>query len=145
MGRWSPRACLRKQVVVDSFHVSFILIYTCVSGLVTPGFKIKIRCSSYVCPRSNCHAYDQNVNTENQYFYYINFITRIISLQRRLYRLSHWAAVEKSNPTSNQPGATQASRRNLPYRSPSHLHLLNNVIARVSRLMVATQQVNGKI
>jgi hypothetical protein len=49
-----------------------------------------------------------------------------------------------SNPTGNQPGAMQASRRNLHRSSPSHLHLLSNVTARVSRLMVATQQVKWK-
>jgi hypothetical protein len=38
---------------------------------VTPGFKAKTRCSSYVCPGSGCHTYGQNVNTENQYLYYI--------------------------------------------------------------------------
>jgi hypothetical protein len=32
---------------------------------VTPGFKAKTRCSSYVCPGSSCHTYGQNVNTEN--------------------------------------------------------------------------------
>jgi hypothetical protein len=48
---------------------------------------------------------------------------------------------EHTNPTSNRPGATQASRRNLCQRSPSHLHPLSTVIERVSELMVATQQV----
>jgi hypothetical protein len=33
---------------------------------VTPSFKAKIRCSSYVCLGSSCHTYDQNVSTENQ-------------------------------------------------------------------------------
>jgi hypothetical protein len=55
---------------------------------VTPGFKIKNRCSLYVCPGSSYHIYNQNVNTENQCLYYINFITRILSLQRRLSTLS---------------------------------------------------------
>jgi hypothetical protein len=41
------------------------------SPSVTPGFKAKTRCSSYVCPGSSCHTYGQNVNTENQYLYYI--------------------------------------------------------------------------
>jgi hypothetical protein len=43
------------------------------------------------------------------------------------YRLSHRAATEQSNPTSNRPGAIQASRRNLHHSSPSHLHLLSSV------------------
>jgi hypothetical protein len=42
---------------------------------VTPGFKAKTRCSSYVCPGSSCHTYDHNLNTENQCLKYINFIT----------------------------------------------------------------------
>jgi hypothetical protein len=55
---------------------------------VTPGFKMKTRCSLYVCPGSSCHTYDQNVNTENQRLYYINFITWNIIFTRRLGRLS---------------------------------------------------------
>jgi hypothetical protein len=38
---------------------------------VTPGFKAKTRCSSYVCLGSSCHTYGQNVSTENQCLYYI--------------------------------------------------------------------------
>jgi hypothetical protein len=38
-------------------------------------FEAKSRCSSYACPRSSCHTYDQNVNIENQCLYYINIIT----------------------------------------------------------------------
>jgi hypothetical protein len=60
------------------------------------------------------------------------------------YRLSHRAALEQANPTCNRLGETQASRRNLHHSSPSHLRLLSSVTARVSRHMVATQQVNGK-
>jgi hypothetical protein len=45
---------------------------------VTPGFKAKTRCSSYVCPGSSCHTYGQNVNTKNQCLYYISIITRDI-------------------------------------------------------------------
>jgi hypothetical protein len=115
-----------------------------VGGLVTPGFKIKTRCSSYVCPGSSYHTYDQNVNTEKKCLYYITFITRILSLHRRLYRLSHQAAAEQSNSTGNQPWATQASRRNLHHRNPYHLQLLSSVTTRVSSLMVATQQVKEK-
>jgi hypothetical protein len=68
----------------------------------------------------------------------------ILPLQKRLDRFSHRAAVEHSNPTGNRPGATYASRRNLHQRSPSHLQLLSSVTARMSRLMVATQQVKQK-
>jgi hypothetical protein len=112
--------------------------------IVTPSFKAKTRYSSYVCPGSSCHTYGQNVNTENQCLKYINFITQILSLHRRLYWHSRRAAAEHANHIGNQPGATQASRRNLHHRSPSHLRLLSSVTARVSRLMVATQQVKGK-
>jgi hypothetical protein len=84
------------------------------------------------------------MNTENQYLYNINFITQDIVFTRRLGRLSHRAAAEHTNPTGNRLGATQASRRNLHRSSPSHLLLLSNFIARVSRLMVATQQVKVK-
>jgi hypothetical protein len=65
----------------------------------------------------------------------------ILSLHGRLYRLSHRAIAEQSNPTGNRPGATQAPRRNLHRSSPSHLRLVSSFTARVSRLMVATQQV----
>jgi hypothetical protein len=50
-----------------------------------------------------------------------------------------------SNPIVNRQGATQASRRNLSHSSSSYLHLLSSVTARVSRLMVATEQVKGKL
>jgi hypothetical protein len=52
---------------------NWIIKYT-----VTPGFKAKTRCSSYVCSGSSCHTYGQHVNTENQCLYYINIITRDI-------------------------------------------------------------------
>jgi hypothetical protein len=84
------------------------------------------------------------MNTKTQYLYYINFITWDIVFTRSLGRLSHRAAMEYTNPTGNRPGATQASTRNLHHSSPSHLRLLSSVIARVSRLIVATQQVKGK-
>jgi hypothetical protein len=77
------------------------------------------------------------VNTEN-------FITQNIVFTRRLGQLSHRAAAEHTNPTGNRPGAMQASKRILQHSSPSHLSLLSSVIARVSRLMVATQQVKGE-
>jgi hypothetical protein len=49
-----------------------------------------------------------------------------------------------SSPTGNRPGAIQASKTNLHHSSPYCLQLLSGVTARVSRLMVATQQVKGK-
>jgi hypothetical protein len=36
--------------------------------IVTPSFKIKTRCPSYVCPGSSCHTYSQDVNTETNVF-----------------------------------------------------------------------------
>jgi hypothetical protein len=58
-------------------------------GSVTPGFKTKTRCSSYVCPGSSCHTYGQNVNIENQCLYYINIITRdIVFTQKTISTLS---------------------------------------------------------
>jgi hypothetical protein len=50
----------------------------------------------------------------------------------------------KPTPQAIDPGATQASKRILQCSSPSHLRLLSRVTARVSRLMVATQQVKGE-
>jgi hypothetical protein len=110
-------------------------------GDVTPGLKAKTRCSLYVCPGSSCHTYSQNVNTENQCLYYINIITwDIVFTQKTISTLS-------SNSSGTHPfhgqstGATQASRRNLHHRRSSHLQLMSSVTTRVSRLMVATQQV----
>jgi hypothetical protein len=56
------------------------------------------------------------------------------------YRLSHQAAAEYINPHRQSTGAIQASRRNLHHSSSSHLQLLSSITARVSRIMVATQQ-----
>jgi hypothetical protein len=56
---------------------------------VTPDFKAKTRCSSYVSPGSSCHTYSQNVNTENQCLHYINIITQdIIFTQKTISTLS---------------------------------------------------------
>jgi hypothetical protein len=63
------------STIMDSFELYY----------VTHSFEAKIRYSSYVCTGSTCHTYGQNVNTENQCLKYINFITRILSLHRRLY------------------------------------------------------------
>jgi hypothetical protein len=104
-------------VILCAPFVDHTLWYTC----GTPDFKIETRCSSYVCPGSSCHTYGQNGNIENQCLYYINFISWLLSLQRRLYRLSHRAAVENSNPIGNLPGATQASSRNLDCKISYHL------------------------
>jgi hypothetical protein len=64
-------------------------LVSCRGEPITPGFKAKTRCSSYVCPGSSCHIYDQNVNTENQCLYYINIITwDIIFTQKTISTLS---------------------------------------------------------
>jgi hypothetical protein len=119
-----------------------VFIYSdCLCIYITPGFKIKNIWPSYVRPGSSCHTYGQNVNTENQCLYYINFLTQNVVFTWRLGQLSRHAAAENSNPTDYRPGAMQSSRRNLHHTSSSHLCLLRSVIARVSRLMVATQQV----
>jgi hypothetical protein len=49
-----------------SFSYDFVLA-NCHTRFLRP----KTRCSSYVCPRSSCHTYGQNVSTEYQYLYYI--------------------------------------------------------------------------
>jgi hypothetical protein len=62
---------------------------TCCFTSVTPDFKTKTRCSSYVCLGSSCHTYGQNVNTENQCLYYINIITQdIVFTQKTISTLS---------------------------------------------------------
>jgi hypothetical protein len=71
--------------------------------------------------------------------YYMN----IVFTKKTILTLSS-SSSGNSNPTGNRSGAMQASRINLYHRTPYHLQLLSSVIARVSRLMVATQQVNGK-
>jgi hypothetical protein len=54
-------------------------------AVVTPGFKAKTRCSSYVCPGSSCHTYGQNVNTENQCLYYIvSYYKNLLQVQKGL-------------------------------------------------------------
>jgi hypothetical protein len=52
---------------------------------VTPSFKSKTRCSSYVCPGSSCHTYGQNVSTENQCLYYIvSYYKNLLHVQKGL-------------------------------------------------------------
>jgi hypothetical protein len=52
---------------------------------VTPGFNAKTRCSSYVCPGSSCHTYDQNVSIENQCLYYIvSYYKKLLQVQKGL-------------------------------------------------------------
>jgi hypothetical protein len=111
---------------------------------VTSGFKIKTRCSSYVCPRSSCHTYGQNVNTEKA----MSLLYKIYYMEYCLYKKTistlSSSGSGNSNPTSNRTMATQAFRRNLHHSSSSHLCLLSSLTARVSGLMVATLQVKEK-
>jgi hypothetical protein len=52
---------------------------------VTPSFKAKTRCSSYVCRGSSCHTYGQNVSTENQCIYYIvSYYKNLLQVQKGL-------------------------------------------------------------
>jgi hypothetical protein len=88
---------------------------------VTPSFKIKTKRSSYVYIGSGCHTYDQNVSTENKCHYYRNSITRILSLQKRLLSTLLSSSSEMIQPHRQLTGG--------------------NVTTRVSRLMVATQEV----
>jgi hypothetical protein len=79
----------------------FILVAGCI--LVTPGFKIKTRCSSYVCLGSSCHTYD--VNNENQYLYYINIITQnIIFTQKTISTLSSSSSGTHQSPQAINQG-----------------------------------------
>jgi hypothetical protein len=53
--------------------------------IVTPGFKTKTRCSSYVCPGSSCHTYGQNVSIEYQCLYYIvSYYRNLLQVQKGL-------------------------------------------------------------
>jgi hypothetical protein len=54
----------------------------------------------YVCLRSSCHTYGQNVNIENQCLYYMN----IVFYREDYYRLSHRAAAETPTPQAIDRG-----------------------------------------
>jgi hypothetical protein len=55
------------------------------SSNVTPDFKTKTKCSSYVCPGSICHIYGQNVSTEYQCLYYIvSYYRNLLQVQKGL-------------------------------------------------------------
>jgi hypothetical protein len=85
---------------------------------VTPGFKAKTRCSSYVCPGSSCHTYGQNVSTEYQCLYYIiSYYKNLLQVQKGL----------NSGMDTILPQAVDRRfhmrRRNLHQRTP---HLLSS-------------------
>jgi hypothetical protein len=51
------------QIVVVSLATQRVRNNICLARMivnVTPGFKAKTRCSSYVCLGTICHTYDQN-------------------------------------------------------------------------------------
>jgi hypothetical protein len=77
-------------------------------------------------------------------FYYIKLLHKYC-LYKKDYIDSLIEQQRKLQPHRQSTGATQASRRNLHHSSSSHLHPLSSVTVRMSRLMVATQQVKGKI
>jgi hypothetical protein len=76
---------------------------------VTPDFKIKTRCSSYVCPGSSCHTYGHNVNTETQCLYYINFYYKEYCLYTEDY-IDSLIEQQQNNPT---PQAIDRGQRKL--------------------------------
>jgi hypothetical protein len=62
------------------FYICSLSLY-----IVTPSFNAKTRCSSYVCPGSNCHTYGQNVSTENHCLYYIvSYYKNLLQVQKEL-------------------------------------------------------------
>jgi hypothetical protein len=73
---------------------------------------------------------------------------KLYYMEYYLYKKTRSTLVEQQwntpTPHAIDRGETLASRKILPRRSPSHLHLLSRFTARVGRLMVATQQVKGK-
>jgi hypothetical protein len=88
------------------------------SAGVTPGFKAKTRCSSYVCPGSSCHTYGQNVSIEYQCLYYIvSYYTNSLQVQKGLN-----SGIDTIMPQAVDRGLC-TPRRSLHQRTP---HLLNN-------------------
>jgi hypothetical protein len=104
-------------------HVINIIIWIRNTGcyraacmLSHPVFKAKTRCSSYVCPGSSCHTYDENVSTEYQCLYYIVFYYKnLLQLQKGLN--------SGMNPILPQAvdWGFRTPRRSLHQRTPHHL------------------------
>jgi hypothetical protein len=85
---------------------------------VTTGFKAKTRCSSYVCPRSSCHTYGQNVSTENKCLYYIiSYYKNLLQVQKELN-----SRMDTILPQANDRGF-HTPRRGLHQSTP---HLLSS-------------------
>jgi hypothetical protein len=83
-----------------------------------PDFKAKTRCSSYVCPVSNCHTYGQIVSTEYQCLYYI------VSYYKNLLQVPNGlnSGMDPILPQAVDQGF-HTPRRNLHQRTP---HLLSS-------------------
>jgi hypothetical protein len=85
-----------------------------------PVFKAKTRCSSYVCPGSNCHTYGQNVSTEYQCLYYIvSYYKNLLQVQKQLN-----SRMDPILPQAVDRGF-HTPRKNLHQRTP---HLLSSRI-----------------
>jgi hypothetical protein len=90
---------------IGGMHMEFTVEPWWWKTLVTPGFKAKTRCSSYVCPGSSFHTYGQNVNTENQCLYYISIITwDIVFTQKTISTLSSRSSGTKQPPQAIDRG-----------------------------------------
>jgi hypothetical protein len=72
----------KANVVADALSLKK---YCNTTFLSHPVLKTKTRCSSYVCPGSNCHTYGQNVSTEYQCLYYIvSYYKNLLQVQKGL-------------------------------------------------------------
>ena len=85
-------------------------------GTVSPGFKAKTRCSSYVCPGSSCHTYGQNVSTEYQCLYYnVSYYNNLSQVRKGLS-----SGMDPILPQAVDRGF-RTPRRNLHQSTPHHL------------------------
>jgi hypothetical protein len=83
-----------------------------------PVFKVKTRCSSYVCPESSCHTYSQNVSIEYQCLYYIvSYYKNLLQVQKGLNN-----GMDSIFPQAVDRGF-RTTRRNLHPHTP---HLLSS-------------------
>jgi hypothetical protein len=84
--KWERReqidhVCLMSIVAIK--YIQDMKTYSQTSTFVTPGFKAKTICSSYVCLGSRCHTNGQNVNIENQCIYYIvSYYRKLLQVQK---------------------------------------------------------------
>jgi hypothetical protein len=119
---------------------------SCIRIDVTPSFKAKARCSSYVCPESSFHTYGQNYNISNKNQCHYNSINSILSHYNQ--DLNMTLAETRQHSTGSWEVGTPA-RRTHHQGTPHRLQHLPNIIvsmeskASVSTLMVGTLQVLG--